>query len=48
MGSREDVAVRIDADTKMKIEEMNVLLNMNKENVSLFRFKYIMKFPSIN
>ncbi|CAH1396523.1 V-type proton ATPase subunit G [Halyomorpha halys] len=33
MGSREDVAARIDADTRQKIEEMNEAVNANKEAV---------------
>lgn len=31
MGSREDVAARIDADTKIKIEEMNKAVSVNKQ-----------------
>lgn len=30
MGSREDVAARIDADTKVKIEEMNSAVSVHK------------------
>lgn len=30
MGSREDVAARIDADTKVKIEEMNKAVSVHK------------------
>ena len=33
MGSREDVAARIDADTKIKIEEMNKAVIVNKQAV---------------
>ncbi|XP_071448010.1 V-type proton ATPase subunit G [Hetaerina americana] len=33
MGSREDVAARIEADTKVKIEEMNKAVVMHKEVV---------------
>lgn len=33
MGSREDVAARIDADTKVKIDEMNKAVIVNKEAV---------------
>lgn len=33
MGSREDVAARIDADTKVKIEEMNNAVVVNKQAV---------------
>lgn len=33
MGSREDVAARIDADTKVKIEEMNKAVSVNKQAV---------------
>lgn len=33
MGSREDVAARIDADTKIKIEEMNKAVSVNKQAV---------------
>lgn len=35
MGSREDVAARIEADTKIKIEEMNKAIALNKDAVSL-------------
>lgn len=34
MGSKEDVAMRIDADTKIKIEEMNKGVGGNKAAVS--------------
>uniref|UniRef100_R4G878 V-type proton ATPase subunit G n=1 Tax=Rhodnius prolixus TaxID=13249 RepID=R4G878_RHOPR len=33
MGSREDVAARIEADTRQKVEEMNRAVNVNKESV---------------
>lgn len=33
MGSREDVAARIDADTKIKIEEMNKAVSVHKQAV---------------
>ncbi|XP_060859161.1 V-type proton ATPase subunit G-like [Metopolophium dirhodum] len=33
LGSREDVAARIDADTKIKIEEMNKAVIVNKQAV---------------
>jgi V-type H+-transporting ATPase subunit G len=33
MGSREDVAAKIDADTKVKIEEMNKAVVVNKQAV---------------
>uniref|UniRef100_A0A1B6JVS1 V-type proton ATPase subunit G n=1 Tax=Homalodisca liturata TaxID=320908 RepID=A0A1B6JVS1_9HEMI len=33
MGSREDVAARIEADTKVKIEEMNKAVTLHKEAV---------------
>lgn len=33
MGSREDVAARIDADTTIKIEEMNKAVSVNKQAV---------------
>lgn len=33
MGSREGVASKIDADTDIKLQEMNRALNSNKENV---------------
>lgn len=33
MGSREDVAARIDADTKIKIEEMNKAVSVNKQAI---------------
>ncbi|XP_076173981.1 V-type proton ATPase subunit Vha13 [Ptiloglossa arizonensis] len=35
MGSKEDVATRIEADTKIKIEEMNRDVSMHKKNVML-------------
>lgn len=38
MGSREDVAARIEADTKIKIDEMNKAVSGNKEAVSIFLF----------
>lgn len=34
MGSKEDVAARIEADTKVKIEEMNQTVSVHKDNVS--------------
>lgn len=34
MGSREDVASRIEADTKAKIDEMTTQVNAHKEHVS--------------
>ncbi|GLH08435.1 V-type proton ATPase subunit G [Gryllus bimaculatus] len=33
MGSREDVAARIEADTKLKIEQMNQAVAQNKQQV---------------
>lgn len=35
MGSREDVAARIEADTKVKIDEMNKAVVLHKEAVSI-------------
>lgn len=35
MGSREDVASRIEADTKAKIDEMTKQVNAHKEIVSI-------------
>ena len=35
MGSKEDVAARIDADTRIKIEEMNNQVAAHKDAVSL-------------
>lgn len=35
MGSREDVAARIEADTKVKINEMNKAVTLHQEAVSL-------------
>ncbi|KAG7213302.1 hypothetical protein KM043_002601 [Ampulex compressa] len=35
MGSKEDVAARIDADTRVKIEEMNQTLSVHKDAVML-------------
>lgn len=34
MGSKEDVAARIEADTKVKIEEMNQAITVHKDTVS--------------
>lgn len=34
MGSKEDVAARIEADTRVKIEEMNQTVSVHKSNVS--------------
>lgn len=34
MGSKEDIAARIEADTRVKIEEMNKLLVQHKDPVS--------------
>lgn len=36
MGTREGVAAKIDAETKVKIEEMNKMVQMQKEAVSIF------------
>lgn len=33
MGSKEDVAARIEADTKIKTEEMNQTVSMHKDSV---------------
>lgn len=33
MGSREGVAAKIDADTVLKIEEMNRAISMNKNSI---------------
>lgn len=38
MGSREDVAAKIEADTKVKIEEMNKAVTLHKEAVSIILF----------
>lgn len=35
MGSKEDVAARIEADTRIKIEEMNQAVTAHKNMVSL-------------
>jgi len=35
MGSKEDVAARIEADTRVKIEEMNQTVATHKNSVSL-------------
>lgn len=40
MGSREDVASRIDADTKAKIDEMTKQVDANKEGVSQVHFRF--------
>lgn len=37
MGSKEDVAARIEADTKVKTEEMNQTVSMHKESVSRYK-----------
>lgn len=34
MGSKEDVAARIEADTKLKTEEMSQTISMHKDSVS--------------
>lgn len=34
MGSKEDVAARIEADTRVKIEEMNHAITVHKDAVS--------------
>lgn len=34
MGSKEDVAARIEADTRLKIEEMNQTVAVHKNTVS--------------
>jgi len=34
MGSKEDVAARIEADTRLKIEEMNQTVAVHKSTVS--------------
>ena len=39
MGSKEDVAARIDADTRIKIEEMNTQVITHKDAVSTLRTK---------
>lgn len=36
MGSKEDVAARIEADTKVKTEEMNQTVSMHKDSVSWY------------
>ena len=36
MGSKEDVAARIDADTQLKIQEMNKAVSAHKTAVSNF------------
>jgi V-type H+-transporting ATPase subunit G len=35
MGSKEDVAARIEADTRLKIEEMNETVSVHKNAVSI-------------
>lgn len=48
MGSKEDVATRIEADTKIKIEEMNRDVSMHKKNVSCLNvstYKIKKRFP---
>lgn len=37
MGSKEDVAARIEADTRLKIEEMNQTVTVHKNTVSPLR-----------
>lgn len=34
MGSKEDVAARIEADTRVKIDEMNKAISVHKDTVS--------------
>lgn len=41
MGSKEDVAAKIDADTKLRIAEMNRLVQGQKEAVSFCLFIYL-------
>lgn len=41
MGSREDVAARIEADTRQKVEEMNRAVNVNKESVGVCNYTFI-------
>jgi V-type H+-transporting ATPase subunit G len=38
MGSKEDVAARIEADTKIKIDEMQKAVSTHKEAVCTMRF----------
>lgn len=40
MGSREDVAARIDADTKVKITEMEKAVHQDKEKVDFILTKF--------
>lgn len=48
MGSREDVASRIEADTKAKIDEMTKQVNAHKEIVSMdILWFYIVDFSCI-
>lgn len=39
MGSKEDVAARIEADTRVKIEEMKQAVTVHKDNVSLYKVR---------
>lgn len=39
MGSREDVASRIEADTKMKIDEMTAQIIENKQKVMFHTYR---------
>ena len=41
MGSKEDVAARIEADTKIKIDEMNKAVITHKEAVSINFKKHV-------
>lgn len=41
MGSKEDVAARIEADTRLKIEEMNQTVAVHKNMVSSLRVNLI-------
>jgi V-type H+-transporting ATPase subunit G len=44
MGSKEDVAARIEADTKIKIDEMQKAVNTHKEAVCTTFFSLLYLF----
>lgn len=44
MGSREDVSARIEADTKLRINEMNKAVTQHKEQVFPFFYAVIFTY----
>lgn len=47
MGSRDDVAAKIESDTKLKIDEMNKAVENNKENVSILENAFMLGSSSL-